>query len=101
MPFSLRFHPEPNLDILNATLWYEEQRPGLGGEFLDQLSSVFARVEIGPLQFPSIDGSVHRALLHRFPYGVYFDPTGEEVKVLAILHLFRHPDTWKKRRSKE
>ena len=51
-----------------------------------------------PFQFPAIDGPVCRALLHRFPYGVYFDPTGEEVKVLAVLHLLRHPDTWKERR---
>lgn len=51
-----------------------------------------------PFQFPAIDGPVRRAVLHRFPYGVYFDPTGEEVKVLAVLHLLRHPDTWKERR---
>ncbi len=99
MPFPLRFHPEAHHDVLNATLWYEDQRLGLGREFLGQLSSLFERVESMPLQFPSIDGSVRRGLLHRFPYGVYFDPTGEEVKVLAVLHLFRHPDTWKKRRS--
>jgi len=51
-----------------------------------------------PFQCPAIDGPVCRALFHRFPYGVYFDPTGEEVKVLAVLHLLRHPDTWKERR---
>ena len=99
MPFPLRFHPEADLDVLNATLWYEEQRLGLGVEFLDQLSFLFERVATRPLQFPAFDGPVHRALLHRFPYGVYFNPTGEEVKVLAILHLLRHPDAWKTRLS--
>jgi len=38
MSFPLRFHPEADLDVWNATLWYEEQRLGLGTEFLDQLS---------------------------------------------------------------
>jgi len=99
MPLPFRFHPEANLDVLNATLWYEEQRPNLGVEFLDQLSVLFERVANRPLQFSAIDGPVRRALLHRFPYGVYFDPTGEEVRVLAVLHLLRHPDTWKTRRS--
>ena len=99
MPLPLRFHPEADLDVLNATLWYEEQRRNLGVEFLDQLSVLFERVAIMPLQFPAIDDPVRRALLHRFPYGVYFNPTGEEVTVLAVLHLFRHPDTWKPRLS--
>jgi len=98
MPLPLRFHPEADFDVLSATMWYEEQRLGLGEQFLDQLSSLLVRVANMPFQFPAIDGPVRRALLRRFPYGVYFDPTGEQVKVLAILHLLRHPDTWKERR---
>jgi len=99
MSVPLRFHPEADLDVLNATLWDEEQRLGLGTEFLNQFSSLLDRVANMPFQFPAIDRPIRRALLHRFPYGVYFDPTREEVKVLAVLHLLHHPDTWKKRRS--
>jgi hypothetical protein len=99
MLFPLRFHPEADLDVLNATLWYEEQRLGLGTEFLEQLSFLFERIANMPFQFPAIDGPIRRALLHRFPYGVYFDPKNEEVNVLAVLHLLRYPDTWKERRS--
>ncbi len=33
--------------------------------------------------------------MSRFPYGVYFAPSEEVVVVLAVLHLHRHPDTWK------
>ena len=67
MPFPLRFHPEADYDVLSATMWYEEQRLGLGEEFLDQLSSLLVRVANIPFQFPAIDGPVRRALLRRFP----------------------------------
>src|SRR5438093_2943716 len=98
MPFRLRFHPAAELDVLAATLWYDEQRAGLGSEFLEHLTSLLERIAEAPLQFPVIEGLIRRALLRRFPFGVYFVTIDEAVTVLAVLHLHRHPDTWKPRR---
>jgi hypothetical protein len=36
-------------------------------------------------------------MLTRFPYGVFFAVDDDEVLVLAVVHLHRHPDTWKNR----
>ncbi len=78
-------------------MWYEDQQAGLGAYFLAELDLVFQRIEENPLQFPRLEGDVRRALLHRFPYGVYFITESQEVKVLAVLHLHRQPDMWKSR----
>jgi hypothetical protein len=40
---------------------------------------------------------VRRALLHQFPYGVYFLFEAEAVAILAVLHSHRNPDVWKRR----
>jgi plasmid stabilization system protein ParE len=90
--------PQSDLDIQAAALWYEEQQNGLGMRFLDELDLVFRRIKENPRQFPRVEAEIHRALLHRFPYGVYFLVESEEVTVLAVLHLHRHPDVWKGRR---
>jgi plasmid stabilization system protein ParE len=45
------------------------------------------------LQFPEISAAVRRALLHRFPYAIYFRVTEESVVILAVLHLRRDPRT--------
>jgi plasmid stabilization system protein ParE len=89
--------PQSHLDITAAAVWYEDQRPGLGIRFLDELSLVFQRIQKNPLEFPRLEGDVHRALLHRFPFGVYFLAEPRDVQVLAVLHLHRHPEMWKSR----
>jgi plasmid stabilization system protein ParE len=40
---------------------------------------------------------VRRALLHQFPYGIYFLSEREAVVILAVLHSHRNPDVWKSR----
>ena len=89
--------PQSDLDIQAAAVWYEDQQSGLGTRFLDELNLVFQRIAESPQQFPRLEDDVHRALLRRFPYGVYFLAESEEVKVFAVLHLHRQPDMWKSR----
>ncbi|MDH5739504.1 MAG: hypothetical protein OEY77_04185 [Nitrospira sp.] len=88
---------QSDLDIQAATLWYEDQRAGLGMRFLSELDEVFRRIETNPRQFPKLEGEVRRALLHHFPFGVYFAEASDDVAVLAVLHLHREPDMWKSR----
>jgi plasmid stabilization system protein ParE len=90
-------HPQSDLDIQAAAVWYEDQRSGLAARFLDELDLVFHRIKGNPRQFPRVEGDVHRALLRHFPYGVYFLVASEDINVLAVLHLHREPDMWKSR----
>jgi plasmid stabilization system protein ParE len=85
-------------DIEQTVLWYENQRTGLGIRFFDELELLFERIVESPLQFPEIEEGARRALLQRFPYGIYFTHNEAEVVVLAVLHLHRHPDTWRRSR---
>jgi len=66
-------------DIEAAALWYEQERKELGIRFIAELDRLFDRIGSHPLQFPRVDAPVRRALLHQFPYAVYFvseDPGG-------------------------
>jgi plasmid stabilization system protein ParE len=89
--------PLAESDIDQAAHWYEDQRPGLGLRFLDVVDLVMDRIRTAPLQFPSIAANVRRALLHTFPYAVYFRVTEETIIVLAVLHLRRDPRAWRAR----
>lgn len=40
---------------------------------------------------------IHRALTRKFPFGVFFIVKDDVITVTAIVHLARHPKTWKKR----
>lgn len=89
--------PDAESDILESALWYEKQQSGLGARFRAELNSCLSRISDTPLQFPSIDREVRRGLLHHFPYGIYFLNEPNAIVVLAVLHLSRHPDTWRQR----
>jgi plasmid stabilization system protein ParE len=97
MALPLIIRPEAQLDIENSAVWYERQQAGLGSRFVDGLNEVLTRIAENPIQFPQLEKGVRRALLRRFPYGLYFVPEPNRVVVLAVLHLRRHPDTWKRR----
>ena len=79
-------------------LRYERERAGLGFHFEARVNTVFTRLLDNPFQFPEIEEGARRALVRDFPYGVFFTMDADILTVLAVLHLHRHPDTWKRRR---
>ena len=82
-----------------AVRWYEEQRPGLGGEFFDAVvhatSLIQAQPEIGTL---SPDHRTRRVLVERFPCQVVYRLAADEIVIVAIAHLKRRPGYWRKRK---
>ena len=97
MKNSLRIRAAARRDIHDAALWYETQRRGLGTQFLREIDRVLRRVGEAPLQFPEIAPGVRRGLARRFPFAVYFMPIEAEVTILAVLHMRRHPASWRAR----
>lgn len=93
----LQVRPEAELDALEAASWYGSERDGLGMEFLGELREALARIEEAPQRFPRVFKDFRRAILHRFPFGVFFIVEAESAVVLAITHLRRHPSVWQRR----
>ncbi len=50
-------HPEARTEIRAAALWYEEHRPGLGDEFLEEIANTLRRIEEAPLSYPLWPGT--------------------------------------------
>lgn len=88
--------PLARLDMLDAVVWYEEQRAGLGQELADELSFAIDRAAREPLLYAEIGGSVRRVLVRRFPYGVFFHLEGDQIVVIAVAHVRRGPRAWRR-----
>ena len=97
MTLELRLRPEAELDLSDAARWYEEQRPGLGHQFLDEVLAIFSKLAETPLLYPVIHRNTRRALIHRFPFGVYYRAETTAIVVVAVMHGSRHPRRWKTR----
>jgi plasmid stabilization system protein ParE len=79
--------PEADADIRDAVNWYAERDPILPARFIAELGHIFERVGENPMQFPLVEQSVHRALLAKFPYSVYFTTEhADTAMVLAVAH---------------
>lgn len=85
--------PEAEADADDAAGWYELRRQDTGRRFLRALGLVLDRIAQNPLQFPIVDHDIRRALMRRFPYGVYFTLDDSTITVLAVVHLHRKPES--------
>ena len=92
------FRPAAAADVEDAFLWYESQRPGLGDEFLDELALVLGVIAEHPNRFPIIHRDTRRALLHRFPYALFYRVLDEKIIIVACMHGKRNPAHWQLRR---
>jgi plasmid stabilization system protein ParE len=89
--------PRAKLDVDDAYAWYEEQRVGLGDELLLEIDTTLEAILQRPMSFPEVESNVRRALVKRFPYGVYFVVEDAQIVVFAIYHAKRDPRGWQSR----
>jgi len=94
MAFRLKFSSRAVREIGEAQVWYELQSPGLGEEFIAAMELQLKRLEQAPLLYAEVIPRVRRALLSRFPYGLFFAVRGNLVHFLAVLHDARNPNRW-------
>ena len=91
------FRPAAAADVEDAYRWYEAQRPGLGEEFLAAVRTVIESMPANPELFPVVHRQTHRALLRRFPYGLYYRIVDDQIVVVACMHGRRNPRRWQSR----
>ena len=80
----------------SAADWYE-RRAGLGATFTAAVQRVLDRISAQPDFYPAIWGGVREALVHGFPYCVYYREEAGQVLVLAVFHAARDPAIWQGR----
>ena len=89
--------PPAARDIQEAFEWHERQRLGLGEEILDSLQSVIDVTIDHPYAHPVIYRDTRRALLQRFPYGLFYQVHSEQIVIVACIHVRRNPPRWQSR----
>jgi len=94
---TLVLRAEAKADALDAFVWYESHRQGLGDEFRDAVGVTLSRLVASPESYAPGYRGLRRAVVRRFPYGIYFRMTGDIVLVVGIIHLKRHPSVAKRR----
>jgi len=101
---SLRLHADASVEATQTAQWYEQQRPGLGVEFLTALSDAYQAIQANPLKYPRADEAPPEVefrsyALRRFPHVVHYHVGLNLILVLAVAHTSRSPGYWLRRFS--
>ena len=94
------FHPEARAEYLASIAYYEDERVGLGSEFVQDVESAIQMILVYPSAFPVIGADVRRCMLRRFPYGIMYATLDETVVVIAVAHAKRPPGYWQSRQPR-
>ncbi len=77
-----------------AALRYDIQQPGLGAQFVSEISRAVELAAFHPARFSIRHADIRRAPARRFPYSVFFRVESERLVVLAVFHARRDPTIW-------
>ena len=81
--------PRAEADLRGARNWYENQREGLGDQFLADMDTALMSLSEDPLRHPEYYRGFRRALTRRFPYKIFYRSETDQVVVFRILHARR------------
>ena len=91
------FHPEAESEFFEAINYLEEQNEGLGKTFSREIFVAIRKITFFPFAWTTISKNARRILVNRFPYGIIYQVSGEEILIVAVMHSSREPNYWKGR----
>jgi plasmid stabilization system protein ParE len=91
MTFNVEFKERVRQDLNDAFNWYEDQKAGLGEQFLVTMYEAFDHLAESPFLYAPYRIHYRRMVLRRFPYSVIYQVIEESqtVLVIAVLHQKR------------
>lgn len=96
MKFKIEYNPDFYTDIAQAVDWYNEKQSGLGDRFFGNVKKQAAKLSSTALHFAIKYDDVRCMGIKNFPYLLHYgiDEQAKTVKVEALLHTSRDPQTW-------
>lgn len=93
----IAYHPDAQLEYLEASEWYEWHEAGLGSRFLEELTQAEQFVSRQPSLGTPHRFDTRKRRMHFFPYNLIYTEELETIWMVAVAHCSRKPDYWVKR----
>lgn len=81
-----RRHPLVKSDIEQAARYYEQKKPVLGTDFIEEVQQVIGAIANQPLRYSVRFGAWRRANLRRFPYAIFYQLFEDAPVIFAVLY---------------
>lgn len=90
-------HPLADAEFAEAISFYSSEDAALGIRFYQEIERLLWKINEQPLLYRRFDPPARRAISRDFPYAVVFVEEGDNIFVLAIMHLHQEPGYWRTR----
>jgi toxin ParE1/3/4 len=94
---TIAFRRPAEAEFVQATAYYENERPGLGAEFQSEVQVILQKILGNPDRYPIAARDIRMVPTHRFPYCVYYRVRGSRIVVISVFHESRDPSEWQSR----
>ena len=92
--YQILFSKEAKQDFIAAYDWYESIRKGLGSEFELSIDASVVYISRTPTLFQKRYKNIRICFIDRFPYGIHFFIDKKTVKIIAVFHTYKNPESW-------
>jgi toxin ParE1/3/4 len=91
------YRPEAEAELLDAVSYYGTEDTSRGDKFLQTIHRHVLEIAEHPMRFPTAGGAIRRCVVRKYPFIIFYRPTRDHVRILAIAHTSRNPEYWKSR----
>jgi len=91
MRYRLTAQIEAILKVDDAFNWYEDQQPGLGDKFIEEVEVCYEHLRVNPWRYSFINHQYRRIKTNRFPYIIMYEIEGDTVIVTNVRHTKQKP----------
>jgi toxin ParE1/3/4 len=91
------FHPEAEVEYVQAAEYYAAIDSSLGTRFFDEVERLISQVRRQPDRFLRFSVLARRALSRQFPYSVIYLDEPDRIWIVAVMHAKRCPSYWRER----
>jgi hypothetical protein len=96
MSYNLLISPIAKAELLESIEWYNEQKKGLGLDFISEIEKSLRIIENKPTLFAKIYKEYRMVLTDRFPFEIFYSVESNNIIIHHIFHASRNPKIWKK-----
>jgi plasmid stabilization system protein ParE len=97
----IRYLDAADAEFQEAVDYYNDQRPGLGFEFSDEVRDAVNRIRNYPQAWTPLSKRTRRCQVHRFPYSIIYELRSDLIVIVAIQHHRRKPESWRGRLARQ
>lgn len=91
--YQLLIHEAARLEMEEAAIWFEQQKQGLGIQFIEEVEKELVLIQNSPKLFARRKKNYRECLVKPFPFLIVYriDQVKESIVVLSVFHTSKNP----------